>query len=62
MRMKTRSFSRKPAAGGKAVAVTNGAAGRTPALAAKLRKKWRFAPDAIGMFSGPRDLSLRKGI
>ena len=29
---------------------------------AKLLKKWQFAPDLLGVFSGPRDLSLRKGL
>jgi hypothetical protein len=31
-------------------------------FAAKLRKKWQFAPDAIGMVDGPKDLSRRKGL
>jgi hypothetical protein len=29
---------------------------------ANSRRIWQFAPDAIGMFSGPRDLSVRKGL
>ena len=37
--------------------------GRTGTLrAAKLRKAWRFAEDAIGMMEGSRDLSARKGL
>ena len=28
---------------------------------AKLLKKWQFAPDLIGIFSGPKDLSTREG-
>lgn len=59
MRMKTRTSSRKSTTGGKAGQRTNGA---TRVLAVKRNKKWRFAPDAIGMFRGPRDLSLRKGL
>jgi len=34
----------------------------TVAFPAKLRKKWQFAPDAIGMVDGPKDLSRRKGL
>jgi hypothetical protein len=36
--------------------------GSTAVFAAKLRKKWQFASDAIGMVDGPRDLSRRKGL
>lgn len=31
-------------------------------VTAKASRKWRFAPDAIGMFNGPRDLSGRRGL
>lgn len=36
--------------------------GSTAIFAAKLRKKWQFASDALGMVDGPRDLSRRKGL
>ncbi len=58
MRMKT-IISLKTSPGPKAVRKGNGA---NHASAAKVTKKWRFAPDAIGMFNGPRDLSSRKGL
>jgi hypothetical protein len=28
---------------------------------AKLLEKWQFSPDLLGIFNGPRDLSMRKG-
>ena len=59
MRTKSNHSSRKSDAGVKAARSRNGG---TQALAARVSKQWRFAPDAIGMFSGPRDLSLRKGM
>jgi hypothetical protein len=57
--MRTSNVSRKSA-----VAVKAGKAGNdsTAAFAVKLRKKWQFAPDAIGMVDGPKDLSRRKGL
>jgi hypothetical protein len=58
--MRTSNSSPKPAIGGNAVPKTGNRS--TPAFAAKLRKKWRFAPDAIDMVDGPRDLSRRKGL
>lgn len=48
MRTSNRNSSSKPA--GKKKPVT------------KLRPKWQFAVDAIGMVSGPRNLSMRKGL
>ena len=36
--------------------------GSTVVFAAKLRKKWQFASDAIGLVDGPRDLARRKGL
>ena len=56
-----RSTARKSAAKVKALPAGNGA--HTPAAAVpRPRKQWRFAADAIGMVSGPRDLSQRKGL
>ena len=57
--MRTSNSSRKSAIGGKALKAGNGS---TVAFAGKLRKKWQFAPDAIGMVDGPKDLSRRKGL
>jgi len=54
MRMKTRISCRKSTPVGKSR--------QTKAVVSKLRKKWQFAPDAIGMVSGPSDLSQRKGL
>ncbi|MBI3886197.1 MAG: hypothetical protein HY302_10770 [Opitutae bacterium] len=48
MRTSNRSSPRKPAAKKKSVTTA--------------RPKWQFAVDAIGMVSGPRDLSMRKGL
>jgi len=68
MRMKTREFSRKlaaakkAAASGKIVEVMDDDTGETFVFAAKPRKQWRFAPDAIAMMSGSKDLSQRKGL
>lgn len=62
MRSRIGSSSRKPEVSGKPVGVGNGAAVLTSTISTKIRKKWRFAPDAIGMVSGPRDLSQRKGL
>lgn len=45
---KSRQIPRKPAGRGKAKS--------------KLRPKWQFAVDAVGMVKGPRDLSARKGL
>ncbi|MBM3852167.1 MAG: hypothetical protein FJ399_03330 [Verrucomicrobia bacterium] len=59
MRTSTHNSSRKSVPAPKAH--KNGS-GSTLTLTTKLRKKWQFAPDAIGMFSGPRDLSQRKGL
>lgn len=59
MRTSTRNSPLKSAIAGKASKNRNASA---PVSTAKLRKKWQFAPDAIGMFSGPRDLSQRKGL
>jgi hypothetical protein len=63
MRQTARSSTRKSAAVTKALSAGNGA--HTPALGlapSRVRKQWRFAADAIGMVSGPRDLSQRKGL
>ena len=61
MRPTTHISPRKSAASTKTVAMRNGST--APAVVAtKLRKKWQFAADAIGMFSGPRNLSRRKGL
>ena len=57
--MRTSNSSRKSAIDGKARKAGNGS---TLTFAAKLRKKWQFAPDAIGMVGGPKDLSRRKGL
>lgn len=57
--MRTRNSPRESAAGGKTLKAGTGS---TAAFAAKLRKKWQFAPDAIGMVDGPKDLSRRKGL
>lgn len=57
--MRTRNSSRKTATGGKALKAGSGS---TVTVTAKLRKKWQFAPDAIGMVAGPKDLSRRKGL
>ncbi len=59
MRTSNRNSTRKLANAPKAL--RNGNDSTLP-FASKLRKKWQFAPDAIGMFSGPRDLSQRKGL
>jgi hypothetical protein len=63
MKTTTRALSRQPhpTKNGTATAAANGARPR-PAAAGKPAKAWRFAPDAIGMMSGPRDLSLREGL
>ena len=53
--MSTRSASEKTVPSGR----KNTATERSSA-SAKLRKKWRFAPDAIGMVNGPKNLSRRK--
>lgn len=57
--MRTRNSPRESAAGGKTLKAGTGS---IAAFAAKLRKKWQFAPDAIGMFSGARALSQRNGL
>ena len=62
MRMSTHNSSRKSATNGKALKIGSNSTAGTLAFAAKLRKKWRFAPDAIGMIDGPKDLSQRKGL
>ena len=62
MRMSTRNSSQKSATNGKARKIGDSSTVGTLAIAAKLRKKWRFAPDAIGMVEGPKDLSQRKGL
>ena len=68
MQMKTREFSRKLAAakkaavGGKRVEVKDDDTGETFVFSAKPKKKWQFAPDAIGMVRGPKNLSQRKGL
>ncbi|MDO8539293.1 MAG: hypothetical protein Q7S40_02550 [Opitutaceae bacterium] len=59
MRTNTRNTSGKSAINSKTLKPGNGS---KLAVAGKLRKKWRFAPDAIGMVDGPRDLSRRKGL
>jgi hypothetical protein len=56
-------MSRKSTASTESVATGSGSTSPALALAPeKLRKKWQFAADAIGMFSGPRNLSRRKGL
>ena len=68
MHMKTREFSRKlaaakkAAAGGKIIEVKDDDTGETFVFSVKPRKQWRFAADAIGMVSGPKNLSQRKGL
>jgi hypothetical protein len=57
--MKTSVTSPKSLTGAKSGRKGNGA---VPVLSAKAAKKWSFAPDAIGMFNGPRDLSRRRGL
>jgi hypothetical protein len=59
MSTSTRNATRPAVVTGKAAKT-----GRSPSalLTTKLRKKWQFAPDAIGMIGGPRDLSRRKGL
>jgi len=57
----TRNSSRKSVTGDKPRGGKNGSARRS-VDSAKLSKKWRFAPDAIGMVDGPGDLSRRKGL
>jgi len=59
LQMKTSITSPKSMTGAKAGRKSNGA---VPVLSTKSAKKWRFAPDAIGMFNGPRDLSRRRGL
>ena len=59
VQMKTDVTSRKNSAGVKAARKVGSAA---TVVTAKASKKWRFAPDAIGMFNGPRDLSRRRGL
>jgi hypothetical protein len=62
MRMNIRNSSRKSATTSHALKIGSNSTAGTLAIAAKLRKKWRFAPDAIGMVDGPKDLSQRKGL
>ena len=57
--MRTSNVARKSVVGGKAGKAGNDS---STAFAVKLRKKWQFAPDAIGMVDGPKDLSRRKGL
>ena len=63
MRAKHSTSSSKSTASRKNGLSKGGSSGQTNVFTAtKLLKTWRFAPDAIGMFSGPKDLSLRKGL
>lgn len=62
MRTSNRHSSRKSSAKIKTRKVATGLTGGISSVASKLSKKWRFAPDAIGMFDGPKNLSQRKGL
>jgi len=68
MKLTTRAFSRQlakakqAAASGQPVEVTDEDTGAVFIFALKPKPKWQFAPDAIGMFDGPVDLSERKGL
>jgi len=60
MKTAPRALARQPHSA-KAAAASTPPTRPQRVAAGKVAQRWRFAPDAIGMMSGPRDLSLREG-